>query len=596
MLLFGLYFVTAGGCTSWCHWDDANCEKEECEDCPRCKQLDGAPTGQPALVQKSTIAPNDPLLEYSGFVHLEVTSELATFDRLYSDTFDRNPAAKENPGARIRWRTDAQRVIVNLDYRKQCDELCPIDINRGCYARHVCYCHCRARLFVNGDQQELYSRIRADGRYGPGKFELPVVKYREAPELHEYLMVLPWCAAVAFRGITLESEEGAPTPQLVALPPSPPRLRYVAWGDSITHGWCGNETYPEQIARLNQWEPFNVAIQGMTMDDGGLGHAIADLKGDLYTFMIGANDCTNGGLGGYGRRMGEMLRIVRVAQPQAVLAVLTPVEFGSCGIEPFREALRKLVDGLSADSGIVLLEGRQLIPRSDFIERGNPHPNPAGMVEMGMNLNAELGFSQTRYQLLGCQPALSLRVQLQPNRAFVVYSGPSVDVTHRQATRLGNTASCQPCCRRSFMVLPQSSVRGKTDDEGRATVILKGSCDATSWQVIDLATCHPRCNHIEPKRTPRICHCDRRRCNLHLAAAWVVLRHSTARSEPQRQPWRCVRAQSACRPVHRPSKLDHSTQHRRHNTPRWMLTRSGGLESIRHRDRHRLPSRSHSPA
>ena len=433
MLLLGPCLVAGGGCTSWCHWEDANCEKEACEDCSRCKQLSGS-SGQPALVQKSTVAPNDPLLEYSGYVHLEVTSELATFDRLYSDTLGRNPAAKENPGARVRWRTDAQRVIVNLDYREQCDELCPMDTNRGCYGRHICYCHCRARLFVDGDQQELYSRIRADRRYGPGKFELPVVKYRESPEAHEYLMVLPWCAAVAFRGITLESEADAPKPQLEDLLPSPPRLRYVAWGDSITHGWCGNETYPEQISRLNQWEPFNVAIQGMTMDSS-LAHAIAGLKGDLYTFMVGANDCVSqsGGLSGFGRQMGEMLRIVRAAQPNAVLAVLTPVEFGTCGIEPFREALRRQVGGLSADSGIVLLEGRQLIPRSDFIELGNPHPNPIGMVEMGLNLNAELGFSQTRYQLLGCQPALSLRVQLQLRRLLP-----------RSALRLGHLDGRHP--------------------------------------------------------------------------------------------------------------------------------------------------------
>merc|ERR1712194_629301 len=65
------------------------------------------------------------------------------------------------------------------------------------------------------------------------------------------------------------------------------------------------------------------------------------------------------------------------------------------------------------------------------------------------------------------------------------------------------------------MVTPQSSVRGKTDAKGGATGVLKGSCDATSWQVIDLATCHPRCPphrtrielkmrapHLPPRSTP----------------------------------------------------------------------------------------------
>ena len=89
MLLLGPYVVSSRGCTSWCHWDDANCEKEVCEDCPRCKQLSGPPAGQPALVQKSTVPPNDPLLEYAGYVHRVVTSESATFDRMYSDALGR---------------------------------------------------------------------------------------------------------------------------------------------------------------------------------------------------------------------------------------------------------------------------------------------------------------------------------------------------------------------------------------------------------------------------------------------------------------------------------------------------------------------------
>lgn len=494
MLILGP-FVTARGCTSWCHWSDENCEKDPCVDCPRCQQLSRESKGPPVppLVQKAAVAPDDPLIEYSGYLQLEVTRERATFERAYISNriYSRNPGFKENPGARIRWRTDAQRVVVDLDYLEQCDESCPMDANRGCYARRVCYCHCRVRLFRDGDQEELFSRIQSGGKYGPGHFELPVVPYQASPTMHEYMMVLPWCASVAFRGIALESEASAPVPQLMALTPPPPRPRYVAWGDSITHGWCGNESYPARIARLNQWEPFNMGIQGMTMA-AEVGHGIAGLKGDLYTLMVGANDCTGNGLGGFGSRMHEMLRTLRAALPHAVLVVLTPVEFGGCRIEPFREALRSGVSGLAAaDSGVLLMEGKHLIPRGDFIEDGNPHPTSNGMVEMALNFNAELGFSQTRFQLRGCDP-MRLQVMLPPNRDFVVYSGPSVELAHGEATRLRNTASCQPCCWRSFMVSPQSSLRGKTDATGVATVVLKGACDATAWQVMDLATCHTR--------------------------------------------------------------------------------------------------------
>lgn len=482
--------VSGSGCTSWCHWDDANCGKDECDDCQRCKELNGPPAGAPPLVHNVQIPPNDPHFEYSGYVHVSVTGEHATFDRQYSPSLMPKfaAAAEENPGTQIKWYTDAQRVTVKLDYVHQCDEKCPPDVNRGCYARNLCHCHCAVRIFLDGEQNEVYLRPRADGKYGPGKFDVVPMKYQPSATPHVYTLVLPWCAAVSFRGLSLESAADHPATQLVELPPAPPRLRYAAWGDSITHGWCGNESYPGQIARMNSWEAVNLGIQGLSLIDG-LGSGIAAVGADLITLMIGANDCSMGGLGGFGRRMHELLRTIRAKQPQVVLAVVTPIEM-ACGLEPFRQQLRDRVgEMLAADRGVVLIEGKSLVPKSDFIEGGNPHPNVQGMREMGLNLNAELGYAKSLYQLLSCSP-MRLQVMVTPGAAFTVFSGPNVEVRSRQATRIGDADTCRPCCWRSFMVSPQHSFRGKADQSGQATVVLDGSCEATSWQVLDLSNCH----------------------------------------------------------------------------------------------------------
>jgi len=482
--------VSGSGCQSWCHWDDANCGKDECEPCPRCKELNGPPAGAPPLLQNGQIPPNDRLFEYSGYVHVSVNGEHASFDRQYSPSLMPRfaAAAEENPGTQIKWRTDAQRVTVKLDYVHQCDEKCPPDVNRGCYARNLCHCHCAVRIFLDGEQNEVYLRPRADGKYGPGNFDVVPMKYQPSATPHVYKLFLPWCAVVSFRGLTLESAADAPPTQLMELPPAPPRLRYAAWGDSITHGWCGNESYPGHIARINNWEAVNLGIQGLSLIDG-LGNGIAAVGADLITLMIGANDCSMNGLGGFGSRMHELLRTIRAKQPQVVLAVVTPIEM-ACRLEPFRQALRDGVsDMLAADRGVVLIEGKGLVPKSDFIQGGNPHPNINGMREMGLNLNAELGYAKSLFQLLSCSP-MRLQVMVTPGGAFTVFSGPSVDVGSRQATRISDADTCRPCCWRSFMVSPQRSFRGRADQSGQATVVLDGSCETTSWQVLDLSNCH----------------------------------------------------------------------------------------------------------
>ena len=53
---------------------------------------------------------------------------------------------------------------------------------------------------------------------------------------HDVRVAWPWCAAIAFLGLTIESEAVPPLVEAAVAVPAP--LRYVAYGDSLPHQPC----------------------------------------------------------------------------------------------------------------------------------------------------------------------------------------------------------------------------------------------------------------------------------------------------------------------------------------------------------------------
>ena len=73
------------------------------------------------------------------------------------------------------------------------------------------------------------------------------------------------------------------------LPPPPARsFVYAAYGDSITHGWCGATPYPELIAARHGWQSVNLGIPGMGAVGGAHGAIAAGAQ--LVSVAIGIND------------------------------------------------------------------------------------------------------------------------------------------------------------------------------------------------------------------------------------------------------------------------------------------------------------------
>lgn len=104
------------------------------------------------------ITPDDPRITYSGYVQKEVDSTRARFPRLYADNLlGFRDSAYQSPGTSVRWRTNAEHVVVVLQYlgtENHCSESCAIRTDNGqCYSAQ-CHAQCSVLLYVDGELQE----------------------------------------------------------------------------------------------------------------------------------------------------------------------------------------------------------------------------------------------------------------------------------------------------------------------------------------------------------------------------------------------------------------------------------------------------------
>lgn len=415
-------------------------------------------------------------------------------------------ASVQSSGARIRWKTDAQRVLAKVEYyarsAQSCDENCAINLDKSsCYDRQQqatkCHSQCEMTLFVDGEKTTAPQLVQQGGIY-KGLMGITVMD-QEAPAMHDYELVLPWGASIDFLGLNLESDRESP--KLDELPPTEAfRLRYVAFGDSITHGWCGKkESYPEQLAQLNGWEPINMGIQGLGLHgaaENGAGRAIADQQGDLATILIGINDgCQDGSVDNVGPALARLLEELRQGAPLLPVAVLTAIATGFdwCGpngLELFREQTRQVVEARRSrgDRNIVIVEGLALMPND--VQNTNLyeglHPTTQGVRQLGLNLNAELGFSRVRATLQACTPVTLALEGLTPGGWYVLYHGKKAAGLSQ---RVGSMV--QECDGRALMLRPIGNTRGLADAQGKAQVTLSPTipCAEAAWQALDLQTC-----------------------------------------------------------------------------------------------------------
>lgn len=279
----------------------------------------------------------------------------------------------DSPGARMRWRTNS----------------------------HVTRAHLRYSTGHTGTSRNSIGSFRVDGRADPtwifsrpGSGNATLVVDMPVPSdgrWHDYEIILPYGDSVDLLGIEVDPDAGLrrPTPRS--------RVRYVAFGDSITHGFTASDvtnSYAFLVAERNEWEIVNLGI-GSRGTNGVDGAMLADIEGDVVSILIGVNDWQAGvELQTFRQNYVELLKSLRSARVDRLVYVITPLwvpptwkpSAARYPLEHYREIIRDVV-ATGGDPRLRLVEGPLLIDhRAELFDPIAVHPNNAGFAQMAERL------------------------------------------------------------------------------------------------------------------------------------------------------------------------------------------------------------------
>lgn len=205
---------------------------------------------QASTLMEVHIAPDHALLDYGGYVALDVNAKRARGTRNFGGDGGLTSfgfAAEQSAGVRVRWRASgAARMHVHLSHRRACDERCAIDLDhQTCYQHGACQAQCEAT--VRADGKPVDGACRVSGSKYSGQQTCTVAAPSGAE--HEYEVIFPWAAAIDFLGLTLDASAasaGAPLAALAPLSVAPrARLRYsMASEPSFSSVILSSELYP----------------------------------------------------------------------------------------------------------------------------------------------------------------------------------------------------------------------------------------------------------------------------------------------------------------------------------------------------------------
>jgi lysophospholipase L1-like esterase len=331
--------------------------------------------------QMSEIAGDDSKLLFSDFVHKEVLSEhVVRFDRLLDE--GTSGYRWDNPGARVTFRTDAKEVIAHLRYSEK---------HTSRTARRSV-----GMFLIDGisNPNWTFKSLSTDPLHVPEQVEvaLPVPN---SSGYHTYALVMPYGDSVDFCGLTINRSASFESP------PPRPALRYLAFGDSITHGFTASHiglTYSYRLAEQRNWQLINLGLGGRSTHAAD-GDVIGSLDADIITILIGTNDW-QGGVDPkqYRGAISGLLSKLRAHRPRVPVYLMTSLWVSPkwqpakarFPLEDYRQILRDLLLELK-DSNLHLIEGPDLIDHDEkFFDPVLVHPNDAGFSQMAERLAAKI--------------------------------------------------------------------------------------------------------------------------------------------------------------------------------------------------------------
>lgn len=329
----------------------------------------------PVCVNGMFVPSDDPRLSYSDCFKVDFVDSAARFSR--PGRSDRG-YQHDNPGARLRFRTDAAAPTVKLRYN---------ELHVSPSARNsvgVC--------LVDGQPSGAFTTKQTGIKRAVEEVDVPIQSPDEG--FHDYEVVMPYGDSVDVLGVSVP--EGAK----FETPAPRPAKRCAFYGDSVTHGFTASSiagTYPFRVSALNGCQMVNLGIggRGSAAADGAL---LASANCELAVVHIGVNDWQGGVLPETTKRnMVGFLKGFREKQPSCPLFVVTPLWVADTWIkapkfplDDYRKAIREAVEE-SGDKNVKVIDGASLIDHdAAFFDRILVHPNDAGYAQMAGRLAAAL--------------------------------------------------------------------------------------------------------------------------------------------------------------------------------------------------------------
>lgn len=284
----------------------------------------------------------------------------------------------ESTGVELRFVTDAPRFRIAFAAHEKSVSL---EIYRGGFevASHsIAPGATRMIELSNPEHMEAFDVSQADtGPFSPGLWRI---------------LISGGCASYV----------GLEAPGYSVRPPDPsekPRLRWLAYGSSITHSW--SRGYPHVAARILGLDVLNKGLSGSCRFESELAeHFIAHESWDIATLELGVNVRAWFSVETFRERATHFVHRLHEARPQTPIALITHFtnrdhlphkQNGQTDAGRIQDAFDDILRELASQSeGLHLFEGKEILTDLQGLTGDLLHPSQYGHIQMGHNLAEKL--------------------------------------------------------------------------------------------------------------------------------------------------------------------------------------------------------------
>lgn len=304
------------------------------------------------------IRPDDPRLEYSGFVSKMFVEGTR---RNYSMKFSRliphpDHLEHDSPGGRIRFKTDSRSIRVKVRYNGLHHPDVPMEST--------------GIVLTDGERKEDVS-FTVDNRKRTRYFRKDVsFRIPSDGAMHEYDIVFPSGDSVELLGITVSDRAKFGKPK-------PFGKRVVLYGDSIAQGGelqPVQNSFPYLFGQRKNWEIVNAAMANTLLTPW---HAdfLGALNMDLLIVMTGTSDWQSGTtLPVFRKNLERFFTAFRKLRPKTPAVLVTPLK-RDAGAAPYIKAMKEF----GKANGIRVIDGTALLPDDPKLyAKDRINPNSAG--------------------------------------------------------------------------------------------------------------------------------------------------------------------------------------------------------------------------